>query len=251
VPAGAAAVRVAALGDTHVAPAVRGRLRAALAGVTADADMLLLAGDLTDAGRVVEAELVCDELAGVDLPIVAVLGNHDHDSGEGVRIAGMLRRIGVHVLDGSTVTLDLGDVRVGVAGIKGTGGGFDTAATPRTVTERSSGIVESTASVHRLLPALRGLDTDVRIALTHYAPVADTLVGEPPEIWRNLGTHLLGAAIDAGGAQLAVHGHAHHGTEQGRTAAGCPVRNVAQPVIRRPYAVYTLSRAGALLPAGG
>jgi Icc-related predicted phosphoesterase len=137
-----------------------------------------------------------------------------------------------------------------VAGIKGTGGGFDATATPRTVTERSSGIVESTGSVHRLLPALRGLDTDVRIALTHYAPVADTLVGERPEIWQNLGTHLLGAVIDAGGAHLAVHGHAHRGTEHGRTAAGCPVRNVAQPVIRRPYALYTLSRAGALLPAG-
>lgn len=244
-------VRVAAVGDTHVALEVGGRLRAALAGVTADADLLLLAGDLTNAGRLVEAELVCEELAGVELPIVAVLGNHDHDDGEGSRIASMLRGIGVHVLDGGSVTLDIDGVRTGVAGLKGTGGGFDPGATPRTVTETSSGLVEATDSVHRLVPALRSLDTGVRIALTHYAPVPDTLVGEPPEIWEHLGTHLLGAAIDAAGAHLAVHGHAHHGTEQGRTAAGCPVRNVAQPVIRRPYAVYTLSPAGALDPPAG
>jgi Icc-related predicted phosphoesterase len=163
----------------------------------------------------------------------------------------MLRAAGVHVLEGSAVTVDVGGLRVGVAGIKGVGGGFDPGATPRTVTETSSGLVESTESVHRLVPALRSLDTGVRIALTHYAPVPDTLVGEPPEIWEHLGTHLLGAAIDAGGAHLAVHGHAHHGTEQGRTSAGCPVRNVAQPVIRRPYAVYTLSPTGTLHPAAG
>ncbi|HEY2703675.1 MAG TPA: metallophosphoesterase, partial [Candidatus Dormibacteraeota bacterium] len=211
-----------------------GRLRAALARVTADADILLLAGDLTNAGRAVEAELVCEELADVKVPIVAVLGNHDHDDGEGSQIAAMLRAIGVHVLDGGSVTLDLGEVRAGVAGIKGTGGGFEPGATPRTVTESSSGLVESPESVDRLAAALQELDTDVRIALTHYAPVPDTLVGEPPEIWEHLGVHLLGAAVDAGGAHFAVHGHAHHGTEEGRTRAGCPVRNVAQPVIRRP-----------------
>jgi Icc-related predicted phosphoesterase len=237
----AGVVRVAAVGDTHVTPARRGRLRASLAGVAANADLLLLAGDLTDAGRLAEAELVCEELGGLDLPIVAVLGNHDHDSGEAARIAAMLRGIGVHVLDGSATTLDLGGVRVGVAGLKGMGGGFDTGAIPPTVTERSSGIIQRVETVDRLASALQSLECDVRIALTHYAPVPDTLVGEPPEIWKHLGTCLLAAAVDAGGAHLAVHGHAHSGTEQGRTSACCPVRNVAQPVLRRPYAVYTLS----------
>ncbi|MEA2672675.1 MAG: hypothetical protein QOG45_2895, partial [Chloroflexota bacterium] len=119
--AAAGVVRVAAVGDTHVTPARRGRLRASLAGVAANADLLLLAGDLTDAGRPAEAELVCEELGGLDLPIVAVLGNHDHDSGEAARIAAMLGGIRVHVLDGSATTLDVGGVRVGVAGIKGMG----------------------------------------------------------------------------------------------------------------------------------
>jgi Icc-related predicted phosphoesterase len=133
--------------------------------------------------------------------------------------------------------------------MKGFGGGFDTTAPmPAQVVETSSGIVESTRSVERLCAALEDLDSDLRIALTHYAPVPDTLHGEPPEIWVHLGTYLLAAVIDAGGANLAMHGHAHRGSERGRTPAGCPVRNVAQPVIRRPYAVYTISRTGALLP---
>jgi Icc-related predicted phosphoesterase len=246
-------VRVAALGDPHVVPEARGRLSSGLRHVTRDADLLLLAGDLTNAGRLSEAEALCAELGDLDLPTVAVLGNHDLDSGEGERIAGRLRGLGVHVLEGSGTTLDIHGVRVGVAGLKGVGGGFDTTvATPREVAETSSGIVESTDSVRRLGSALRGLDADLRIALTHYAPVPDTLAGEPPEIWVHLGTHLLGSAVDAGGAHLAVHGHAHRGTERGATPGGCPVRNVAQPVIRRAYAVYTLSAAdGALMPAAG
>ena len=224
-----------------------GRLSTALAGVADHADLLLLAGDLTNDGRIDEAEMVCAELGGLDLPMVAVLGNHDHDSGHGERVVEMLRSAGVEVLEGTGVVLEVGGVRVGVAGLKGTGGGFDVDATPETVTERSSGLVLRPASVERLAPLLRALDADVRIALVHYSPTPDTLVGEPERIWGNLGNHLLGAAVDAGGAHLAVHGHAHHGTEEGRTAGGCPVRNVARWVLGRPYAVYTLSCAGALM----
>jgi Icc-related predicted phosphoesterase len=246
-------VRVAALGDPHVVPQVRGRLGAALAHVARDADLLLLAGDLTNAGRRSEAEALCADLRHLLLPAVAVLGNHDHDSGEGERLAAMLRGAGIHVLEGSGITLDVRGARVGVAGLKGTGGGFDTGvAAPEEVVETSSGIVERTDSVWRLRAALRDLDADLRIALTHYSPATGTLAGEPPEIWSHLGSRLLGSAVDAGGAHLSVHGHAHHGTEQGTTPGGCPVRNVAQPVIRRGYAVYALSAAdGALLSAVG
>jgi Icc-related predicted phosphoesterase len=239
-------VRVAALGDTHMTISTAGRLRGALAGVAGDADLLLLAGDLTNDGRLEEAGLVCAELDGLGLPVLAVLGNHDEDSGEGERIAGMLCGVGVEVLEGTGVVLVVGGVRVGVAGVKGTGGGFDPSATPATVTEGSSGIVHRPASVDRLATALGELDADVRIALTHYAPTSDTVVGEPERLWWNLGSHLLGAAVDAGGAHLAVHGHAHYGTEEGWTAGGCPVRNVARRVIRRPYAVYALSATGSL-----
>jgi Icc-related predicted phosphoesterase len=246
-------VRVAALGDPHVVPGIRGRLASALAALAGDADLLLLAGDLTNAGRPAEIEALCTELADLDRPAVAVLGNHDHDSGEGDRLAAGLRAVGVHVVEAGGVSFDVRGVRVGVAGLKGTGGGFETGVpVPEEVVERSSGVVERTDSVCRLEAALRGLDADVRIALTHYAPAPGTLAGEPPELWAHLGSRLLGAAVDAGGAHLAVHGHAHFGTERGTTPGGCPVRNVAQPVIGRPYAVYTLSAAtGALLPVVG
>ncbi len=240
-------IRIAAVGDTHVVEGVRG-LRGGLADLAGEADILLLAGDLTNAGTRAEGDLLQEELRGVAVPMVAVLGNHDLDSGEGDSIAGLLRGIGVRVLDGDATVLEVRGVRVGIAGMKGTGGGFDTAVPmPDEVVESSSGIVESTRSVERLRSALEGLDTDVRIALTHYAPVPDTLRGEPPEIWEHLGSRLLGAAIDAGGARLAVHGHAHRGGERGVTPGGCPVRNVAQAVIRRPYATCTLSAAGVLL----
>lgn len=246
-------VRLAALGDPHVVPQVRGRLGAALAQVARDADLLLLAGDLTNAGRRSEAEALCADLRHLRLPAVAVLGNHDHDSGEGERLADMLRGVGIHVLEGAGITLDVRGARVGVAGLKGTGGGFDTGVpTPDEVVETSSGMVERTDSVWRLGAVLRELDADLRIALTHYSPATGTLGGEPAEIWSHLGSRLLGSAVDAGGAHLAVHGHAHRGTEWGATPGGCPVRNVAQPVIRRAYAVYTLSAAdGALLSTAG
>jgi Icc-related predicted phosphoesterase len=246
-------IRVAALGDPHVVPELRGRLGSALAHVTGDADLLLLAGDLTNAGRPPEIDALCAELRDLRVPTVAVLGNHEHDSGEGERLAGRLRTIGVHVLDGDGITVDVDGARVGIAGLKGCGGGFDpTVPVPREVVETSSGAIESPEPVRRLEAALRELDADVRIALTHYAPVTATLAGEPPEIWMHLGTRLIGSAVDAGGAHLAVHGHAHHGTERGAAPAGCPVRNVAQPVIRRPYAVYALSAAdGALVSAVG
>jgi len=177
-----------------------------------------------------------------------VLGNHDLDEGEGERIAAVLRDLGIVVLEGGAATVDVRGIRVGVAGMRGFGGGVDPAApAPADYVETSSGVVESTASGARLEAALAGLDADVRIALTHYAPCAGTLEGEPPAIWDHLGSHLLGAAVDAGRAHLAVHGHAHHGSEAGWTAGGVPVRNVARPVIRRPYAVYELSATGRLL----
>ena len=90
------------------------------------------------------------------------------------------------------------------------------------------------------------LDCDVRVALTHYAPVPDTLVGEPLEIYPFLGSYLLGQAIDSAPTALAVHGHAHAGTERGTTPGGVRVRNVAHPVIRQAYSVFHLRRSAGL-----
>jgi Icc-related predicted phosphoesterase len=238
-------IRVAAVGDLHLRPAVRGRFRSAFAGLAAGADVLLLAGDLTNGGMSTEADLLREELDCVPVPVVAVLGNHDHDEGLGDRVADALRAVGAQVLDGDTAILDVAGTRLGIAGVMGGGGGFPgSAAVPAAWAEEPEWLARAErgpADARRLRSLLAGLDCDIRIALTHFAPVPDTLAGEPPEIYPGLGCHLLAGAVDDGGARLAIHGHAHSGSECGRTPGGTPVRNVAYPVLRRPYATYHLS----------
>ncbi|MGK8523126.1 metallophosphoesterase family protein [Nocardia asteroides] len=233
-------VRVAAVADLHMRAAVAGRFRPDFLGLAATADVLLLAGDLTDGGTAAESALLCDELDGLPVPVVAVLGNHDHDSASGHLIAARLTAVGVHVLDGTAITLDINGIRLGIAGVMGGSGGF-----PGHPGNPGEGSAEHRARMRRgplgalrLRRALGTLECEIRVALTHFAPVIDTLAGEPPEIYAGLGCHDLAEAIDAGGALLAVHGHAHGGTETGRTRGGVPVRNVSYPVLGRAYAVY-------------
>ncbi|MFI9511358.1 metallophosphoesterase [Nocardia sp. NPDC052566] len=235
-------VRIAAVADLHLRAAVAGKFRPAFTGLGAHADMLLLAGDLTEGGTLGEADMLCAEIADLPVPVVAVLGNHDHDRRLGYRIATMLTGIGVHMLEGDTVTLEVAGTRVGIAGVMGGSGGFP--GHPGTPDE---GSLEHQARMRRgpldalvLRQALDSLDTEIRIALMHFAPVIDTLVGEPTKIYPGLGCHELADAIDGGGASLAIHGHAHAGTECGKTAGGVPVRNVSYPVLKRAYAVYEL-----------
>jgi Icc-related predicted phosphoesterase len=243
-------IRVAAVGDIHIGERYAGRLRPHLAGVADRADVLLVAGDLTRRGRRAQAEVAAGELRDLGLPTVAVLGNHDHESDEPHAVTAVLEDAGITVLEGAGTVLRIGGTRVGVAGVKGFGGGFPGAVCadfgePETKAFVRHGKERAAA----LLDVLRALDCDLKIALTHYAPVADTLVGERLEIYPFLGTGYLADAIDAGAAHFAVHGHAHAGTEEGRTAAGVPVRNVAQDVLRRPYAVYDLDTAGVVAAA--
>lgn len=234
------AVRVAAVADLHLRPAVAGRFRPDLLRVDEHADVLLLAGDLTEGGTLAQAQLLCAELADLPVPVIAALGNHDHDSGLGYHIAALLTARGIRVLDGDSVVLDLAGRRVGVAGVMGGSGGFpDHPGDPDAAsTGHRERMLRGPVDAARLAAALAALDADTRIALTHFSPVVDTLVGEPVKIYPGLGCHALGEAIDAGGVALAVHGHAHHGTESGRTAGGVAVRNVAYPVLGRSYAVY-------------
>jgi Icc-related predicted phosphoesterase len=237
-------IRVAAVGDVHLGVDTRGTLRPAYEGIGEQADLLLLAGDLTRLGTVAEGEVVAEEFAGLEVPVVAVLGNHDHQSDAEEKIADLLTDAGVTVLEGSGTVLDVGGVRVGVAGGKGFGGGFAGKCGHAFGEREMKAFIHHTEEVaERLRTALLGLTADVRIALTHYSPSADTLRGEPPEIFPFLGSYLLAEAIDDSGADLAVHGHAHYGTESGTTSGGVRVRNVAQPVIQAAYRVYTLEPA--------
>lgn len=241
-------VRVAAVGDVHLAEDARGRLRPALEQVGEHADVLLLAGDLTRHGTVGEARVVADEFADLAVPVVAVLGNHDYHSDAQDEIVALLTRRGIRVLEGDAMTLGVNGCRLGVAGVKGFGGGFAGKCGSLFGEPQMKAFISHTEEVSdRLASALRGLDdVDLRIALTHYSPVPDTLRGEPPEIFPFLGAYQLAEAIDNGRADLAIHGHAHYGTEQGSTPGGVRVRNVAQPVIRSAFAVYCLQVAGAV-----
>jgi Icc-related predicted phosphoesterase len=234
-------IRVAAIGDTHVEVADSDRWRAAFAGVSEQAVLLLLAGDLTQDGQPEEARALVAALAPVTIPVVAVLGNHDYQSEREKGVAAVLDAAGVAILEGSVSSHTFRGVRVGVAGVKGFGGGFAGACGSEFgEPEMKAFVAHTRRSAERLYAALRRLETDVRIALLHYAPVADTLRGERLEIHPFLGSYLLASAIDAAGADVVIHGHAHGGTENGVTPAGIRVRNVAQPVIGRAYRLYDL-----------
>ncbi|HVF32752.1 MAG TPA: metallophosphoesterase [Acidimicrobiales bacterium] len=236
-------IRVAAVGDIHVNASNRGRLRPHLEGLGRRADLLLLAGDLTCLGTTAEAEVVADELrpAVDEVPVLAVLGNHDHHSDEQVAVAGVLGRAGVRVLEGDAETVDCAaGVRVGVAGGKGFGGGFvGVSASEFGEVEFKAFARHGREAGERLRGALQAMAAaDARLVVLHYAPIAGTLEGERPELHAFLGSHFLGDAVDEVGADLVVHGHAHAGCETGSTPAGVAVRNVAQPVLGRPLAIY-------------
>jgi Icc-related predicted phosphoesterase len=236
------AVRVAAVGDVHLDQDVVGRFRPALDQLGDTADVLLLAGDLTRHGTVDEARCVATEFGGLAVPVVAVLGNHDYHSDEVEGVTKILTDAGIEVLEQSATVLNLRGVRVGVAGAKGFGGGFaGRCGSEFGEPEMKAFIHHTRVMADRLSEVLCGLDCDLPIALLHYAPVPDTLVGEPLEIYPFLGSYLLGQAVDAAPAALAIHGHAHAGTERGTTPGGVKVRNVAHPVIRQAYSVYELT----------
>lgn len=239
-------IRVAAVGDVHLGPDLAGRHRAGLHDLDEHADVLLLAGDLTRHGTVEEARIVADEYRDLPVPVVATLGNHDYHSDCADDVTDVLRRAGLTVLEGEGVVLDLPPGRLGVAGAKGFGLGFAGRSASNFGEPQMKDFAQagrrSGEQLARALADVAAGSPDVTVALTHYAPVDDTLVGEPAEIWPFLGNYLLGQAIDEADVPvgLAVHGHAHAGTEQGITDAGVRVRNVAQPVIRAAYAVYEL-----------
>lgn len=234
-------IRLAAVGDLHVGPDSCEAVETSLAEVSNDADALLLAGDLTRHGAEDESECLVRVVAHLDLPVVAVLGNHDYHDDNAERITQMLGAAGVVVLEGNAVTLKIRDRTVGIAGVKGFGGGFFGACgSDFGEPEMKTFIRHTRRCAAGLREALQGLDTDIRVALLHYAPVKATLMGEKLEIYPFLGSYLLGEAIDSAPCDLAIHGHAHLGTERGITRGGVPVRNVARPVIRSAYRVYCI-----------
>ena len=241
------AIRLAAVGDVHCGVDMGDQIRTQFASVPGHADGLLLAGDLTRLGTPEESRVFAAALRDVvDVPVAAVLGNHDHQSDREDEVRAIFEEAEVRVLDGSSVVWELDGARVAVAGTKGFGGGFEGTHATAFGEREMKMFVEHTRSLADEVDAcLRDLgDADFRVLLLHYAPVRDTLAGEPREIFPFLGSYLFAELADRHGVDLVLHGHAHRGSERGRTPGGIPVRNVAQAVIQQGYAVYTLDPAG-------
>ncbi len=232
-------IRIAAVGDVHFGEDSAGTLQPRLPELVEECDLLVLAGDLTRCGSAGEAAVLAKELDGLPLPVYAVLGNHDYHADQNEGITRALEEKGIRVLEGDADVVSIAGKRVGIAGIKGFGGGFAGACgTDFGEPEMKSFIRHTKATAARLESALASLDADVRICVLHYSPVEDTLRGERLEIYPFLGSYLLAEAIDRAGADIVFHGHAHAGCEKGVTPGGVRVRNVAQPVIRHAYNRY-------------
>src|SRR4051812_15683953 len=224
-------MRIAAVGDLHCRADTRKNIGTALAGVDSEAQCLLLAGDLTDHGTPEEASWLADELSHFKVTKVAVLGNHDYESGQEILVKQKLEEAGVRVLGGEPLAPGGG---VGIAGIKGFAGGFEHAQLQRFGEVALKAFVDACIGEElKLENALFQLRTRVRIGLLHYSPCRPTLEGEPLEIFPFLGATRLSGPIDQLRPAAVFHGHAHRGTLRGATRGGVPVYNVALPVLRR------------------
>lgn len=233
-------VRIAAVGDIHYDGIARGSLAPMFADIGRAADILVLCGDLTTHGEPEQMRGLIGELEGVSLPIVAVLGNHDYEAGAEQELCAILRERGVHLLDGNNVVID----GVGFAGVKGFGGGFGRRMLGPFGEKIYKDFVQAAIDeALKLETALRTLDAETKVTLLHYAPVPDTLEGEPPEIFPFLGSSRLLPPIETYGASVVFHGHAHTGIPEAQTPAGIPVFNVAHSLLQKttgqPFRVWT------------
>jgi Icc-related predicted phosphoesterase len=232
-------MRVAAIGDLHVQETDDAPYRELFAEISQHADVLLLCGDLTNFGKEKEAQILADDIKSCTIPVLGVLGNHDYECGCPEKVTEILTAAGMIVLDEQAHEID----GVGFAGVKGFMGGYGRGElAPFGEPIAKAFVDEALKEARKLENQLRTLRTDRSVAVLHYSPVTDTLEGEPGEIFQYLGAQRLVEPIDRfEHVKAVVHGHAHHGTYEGRTPRGIPVYNVAQFVLRpkfgRPYAV--------------
>jgi Icc-related predicted phosphoesterase len=234
--------RIAAIGDLHIRENDQGKWVDFFREISKRADILLLCGDLTDTGHLIEAEIFCKDLHECTIPVVAVLGNHDYERGNHKAIKKMVERENVYVLDGESVVIN----DIGFAGVKGFGGGFDRYMLSMFGESKIKEYVqEAVDDALRLDRALVRLDSDFidlkkKIVILHYSPIKATVVGEPEEIFPFLGCSRLAEPINRRQVLAAFHGHAHVGTLEGTTSKGVKIFNVSKSI---------LVRAGYELPA--
>jgi Icc-related predicted phosphoesterase len=241
-PSTQAAVRLAAAGDIHVREGMEEGTRASFRELSGKADLILLAGDLTTCGDPKEAEVLAEACRDLDLPVIAVLGNHDWHLDRADEIAAVLSGAGVTVLDRACTVVETAGLRVGVVGAKGFVGGFPGSHLPD-FGEPALRMVyaETTAEIKGIARGLQEVATcDVRIVLLHYAPTEGTLVGEPEGIWAFLGTDRMAAPIREHEPDLVLHGHAHAGSLEG-SIGSVPVYNVSVPLMGKDFWIFELT----------
>lgn len=226
-------LRIAAVADIHVRKASQNAMQPLFTQISESSDVLLLCGDLTDFGTADEAKILAKDITtSLRVPCLAVLGNHDFESGTPDDVVKILTDAGVVLLDG-----DSHEIRgVGFAGVKGFGGGFGRRALGAWGEETIKLFVrEGMEEALKLEKALQRLRTPTKIALLHYSPIHATVDGEPPEIYAFLGSSRLEEPLDRYRVTYAFHGHAHRGSLEGRTKGNCIVYNVAMPLLRNAY----------------
>lgn len=226
--------RIAAIADIHVKSGDKGKWTEFFRDISKKADIFLIGGDLTDTGDEVEAQILSEELKNCNIPVVAVLGNHDHEKGRHKLIRQTVQNENVHILDGEAVVI--GDV--GIAGIKGFGGGFDNHMLSMFGEEGLKNFVkESVNEELRLDRALNRLEQEYdnvkKIVLMHYAPIKNTIIGEPEQIYPFLGCSRLAEPLNRQEIVAVFHGHAHKGVLEGETQNGIKVYNVARPILQK------------------
>lgn len=237
-----APLRVAAIGDLHVSEQASNPYRELFAEIGEHADVLLLCGDLTNYGKPSEAEVLAADIRAATIPVLGVLGNHDYEVNKTAEVCEILTSAGMTVLNGQTVEIE----GVGFTGVKGFIGGYgrgELASFGEPLIKEFVG--ETLNEARKLENALRSMRTERSVVVLHYSPIPETLEGEPPEIIQYLGSARLADAIDRfDHVRAVVHGHAHHGSYEGKTARGTPVYNCAQPVLTkalgRPYTILTV-----------
>ena len=239
-------VRIAAAADIHASDVSADRVERAFADLRGEADVVLLAGDLTTSGEPDQAEVIAAACRQLDVPIFAVLGNHDHHAERTEELGEVLAAAGVRLLDREYATCEVDELEVGVVGAKGFVGGFPGSALPDFGEPLLRRVyAETTAEADAIARGLQAtVHCDIRIVLLHYAPIADTLEGEPPGIHTYLGSERLATPIAENGADLVLHGHAHAGSFQG-CIGEIPVYNVAVHVTGRNFWIVELDGSGA------
>jgi Icc-related predicted phosphoesterase len=233
-------LKVAAIGDLHMKDDGTVSYKDLFGDISRAADVLVITGDLTDLGKPREAELLAEDLRACSIPVVAVLGNHDYECNAVDEISAILRQAGVRLLDGQATEIE----GVGFVGVKGFAGGFGKAMLGSFGEPTIKAMVaENISEAMRLENAMRQVRAERALVVLHYAPIPDTLAGEPLEIFPFLGSSRLAETIDRFTVSAVVHGHAHRGAYEGRTPGGAPVYNVARQIEKptgRAYALLTI-----------